>query len=130
MLRSYVTFFNEFKWFVACLIALNNFCDTLGRFLASLFVFPKKKWFLLVVAIRLIFVATFTLILKEVSFFNSNWFIILNMVLFALTNGYFATLGMAFGCDGDNEDPSLAGTIMGFHLMLGITVGSMIANVV
>ena len=60
---------------------------------------------------------------------TTNWFLISAIALFATTYGYWTTIAMKFGSDETTKDQGLAGTIMGFHLTLGITVGSVIAEV-
>ena len=60
---------------------------------------------------------------------ESDWFLITAIGLFAVTTGYWTTVAMKFGSDETTKDQGLAGTIMGFHLTLGITLGSVIAEV-
>jgi len=52
----------------------------------------------------------------------------INIILFAFTNGYGSTLNMIYGpmCVWD-EHKEKAGMIMGFHLVGGICFGSFVA---
>ena len=61
------------------------------------------------------------------NFFGADWFVIILLGLFAMTCGYWTTIGMKYGSDETTKDQGLAGTIMGFHLTFGITLGSTIA---
>jgi len=61
-------------------------------------------------------------------FFYWDWFIILNMGLFAFSNGYNSTLNMIFGpMNVKDEHKEKAGMIMAFHLVGGIFAGSLVA---
>jgi hypothetical protein len=85
------------SWKVLMLIMIFNVFDTFARFLGG------QKWASIpdmAVIIgsysRIIFVLTFTLIAFNVppsGLFgdNADWFKIINMILFAFTNGYFST---------------------------------------
>ena len=59
----------------------------------------------------------------------TDWFLITAIGLFAATSVYWTTIAMKFGSDESTQDQGLAGTIMGFHLTLGITLGSVVAEV-
>ena len=78
---------------------------------------------------RLLFVATYTLFYKSIlpSFFQNDAFVLVNLSLFAVSCGYLATLGLQYGTGPERGDQGLAGTIMGFHITFGISVGSLIA---
>ena len=62
-------------------------------------------------------------------FFRNDIFVIINVILFSISCGYLATLGFNFGSDESNGDRATAGKIMGFHLTMGICIGSLFANV-
>jgi len=59
--------------------------------------------------------------------FKSNWFILVNLGLFATSFGYWTSIGMKFGSAAETKNQGLAGAIMGFHLTFGICLGSAIA---
>ena len=114
------------------MITYNNLCDTAGRFIAGLKDFVPKRFFMESSLVRgIIFAIIFTLINGKFAaqVLNSDWFLIIAIGLFAATSGYWTTVAMKFGSDETTKDQGLAGTIMGFHLTLGITVGSVIAEV-
>jgi hypothetical protein len=85
------------SWKVLMLVMIFNVTDTIGRFLGG------QRWATIpdtVVIIgaygRAIFLLTFTLIAFNVApsaLFgdNADWFKIINMMLFAFTNGFFST---------------------------------------
>jgi hypothetical protein len=64
---------------------------------------------------------------KEFGFCQSDTFVVINLGLFALTYGQLCTVGMKFGSDESTGNQPLAGTIMGFHMILGICIGCTIA---
>ena len=64
------------------------------------------------------------------SFFVSDWWIMVNMAVFAFTNGYFSTLAMIYGPNDFQHQPEVAGKIMAFYLTFGIFMGTVIAQVV
>ena len=69
--------------------------------------------------------ATFIVFYKGV--ITGDAFAIINLVLFSISCGYLATIGMQYGTGFESGDQGLAGTIMGFHITLGISLGSLIA---
>ena len=59
---------------------------------------------------------------------TGDWFSILNMALFAITNGYNSTLLMIYGpMMAREKHREKAGIIMGFHLAGGIFFGALVA---
>ena len=130
MFANEPTFFSDFSWFVISVVTFHSIVDTLGRYIGGRCpnLVAKHRYFLACLS-RLIFVPAYLLTFYNISFFNSNWFIILNLFLFSISCGYLSTIGMNFGCDETTKDQSLAGSIMGFHLTLGICLGSTIAEV-
>ena len=102
--------------------------DTVGRYLAGWKDLLSKEHFFMTSLVRgVIFVVLFLLTNAGVSVFGSDWFIIISLGLFLITSGYWTTIGMKFGCDEKTGDQGLAGTLMGFHITLGISLGSVIA---
>jgi hypothetical protein len=66
---------------------------------------------------------------EPASIFQKDWFRILNMALFSITNGYDSTLLMIYGPGfADNANKERAGIIMSFHLVGGIFFGALIAS--
>ena len=125
------TFFknSDYSWFVISIVTFHSLCDTLGRYLGGMETLANlvpKKSFLTACLSRVVFVAfyMFTYLGVMPSVFGSDWFIILNLALFSISCGYLSTIGMNYGSDASTKDQGLAGSIMGFHLTLGICLGS------
>ena len=132
MLKYKWSFIDSFSWFVITLVTYASVCDTIGRYIAGKKDFVPKRPFLLSSLIRGIFFTGLFLLTYNgvaVEVFGSDWFIILALGIFASTAGYWTTVGMKYGSDEETKDQGLAGTIMGFHLTLGISVGSTFAIV-
>jgi hypothetical protein len=64
------------------------------------------------------------------AFFQHTAFVIINISLFALTNGYVSTLLMIYGPMAVKQDidREKAGQIMSFSLVFGIFIGTVIAS--
>jgi len=77
-------------------VFIYNLFDTIGRFAGGMRALDLKIHTVNIgSALRIIFVATFLLIdfkVPPVWLFVLDWFKILNLVLFAFTNGYLSTL--------------------------------------
>jgi len=102
--------------------------DTIGRFTASKIDIVQKRYYLHACILRaIVFATTYLMTFKGVAFTQSDTFVVINLGLFALTYGHLGTVGMKFGTDASTGNPSLAGPIMGFHMILGICIGSTLA---
>ena len=112
-------------WNNAILATIFNLFDTIGRFLPiMLSVYPKDKLYILL-SCRCIFVVSFSVVSLYSRTWACNWFLIVNMVLFAFTNGYSSSLSMGFGpTNVADENKGIAGNLMSFHLIIGIFVGT------
>ena len=127
-----LSFISSYTWFVIFTVSYASILDTFGRLIAGWVDVIPKKWYLPCCLLRLIvfsmtFSFTMTDTLPEV--FQSDWFILTNLGLFAYSCGHFGTIGMKFGCDKSTGDQSLAATVMAMWLMFGIFIGSSIAVV-
>ena len=123
-------FISDYSWFVITLVTYASLSDTLGRWLAGMADLVPKKHFLLSSVIRgVIFTVIYLLTFFDVSenFLGSTWFIMLGLLIFATTYGYWITLGFKYGSDETTGDQGIAGTIVGFHMTFGICFGSAIA---
>ena len=132
MLKYKWSFIDSFSWFVITLVTYASVCDTIGRYIAGWRDFVPKRVFFASSLIRgIFFIALFMLTYEGVysKVFGSDWFMIVALGCFASTAGYWTTVGMKYGSDGETKDQGLAGTIMGFHLTLGISIGSAVAIV-
>lgn len=94
---------NEDSWFILTTLTLFNVCDTIGRYMAGLTCsqLPRKATVILNY-LRVIFIATFMLTAFEVGpewLFCSDWFKLTNIVLFAISNGWFSSLCAIYAPD-------------------------------
>ena len=134
-------FCSDVTWSVVLMITFFNIFDTCGRFSPNLFkIFSKKTLWVAVLGrldriirnlIRTIFVMFYLFIAYRVGevFFCSTAWKMINIILFAFTNGYCSTLAMIYGpmVVNDNEREK-SGQIMSFHLVFGIFLGSLVAE--
>ena len=119
-------------WFSVLIITLFNVFDTIGRFAGGYKQLLSPNTLFSLTVFRLIFIPLFVLIQLNSTpawIFQADWFRILNMALFALTNGYNSTLAMIYGPGfTDDKSKETGGLIMSFHLVGGIFVGALIAS--
>ena len=122
----------DYSWFVVSILMYHSLLDTLGRYCAGV---PKlaalipKNYLFGASCGRIIFVVLYMLTIWKVneSIFGSDWFILSLFTLFSISCGFLSTIGMVHGTDDTTKNKSLAGSIMGFALIFGITLGSFIA---
>ena len=119
-------------WFSVLMITIFNLFDTIGRFTGGSFQVLSPGTVFSLTVLRLIFIPTSVLVQLSSNptwIFNSDWFRILNMALFAFSNGYNSTLLMIYGPQfADENSKERAGILMSFHLVGGIFFGSLIAS--
>ena len=117
-------------WSLILYNTIFNFFDTTGRYLPGLVKLFTPKTVPILTLSRIIFVATFLLIATvQGVFFGSIYFKIVNMIIFAITNGYGSTLHMMYGPEPvRDKDKPVAGFTMSCHLLAGIFIGSLIAD--
>ena len=135
---SYKTSFDFLKnnksattWFVVIMSLLFSVFDTIGRYWAEHYQILKQKKIIILNLLRSAFILTFILIAKTDTpawLIGSDWFKIVNMSLFAFTNGYWGTCLMIFGPNWVNhKGKEKTGMIMNIHLVGGIFIGSLFA---
>nr|DBA27380.1 TPA: hypothetical protein GDO54_011538 [Pyxicephalus adspersus] len=116
---------------VSCFLIF-NLLDWAGRSLTAVCMWPGKdsKWLPIMVAARLIFLPLFMLCnvmprqYLPVLLSHDAWYICI-MIVFALSNGYLASLCMCFGPKKvDGYEAETAGAIMAFFLSLGLALGA------
>lgn len=82
-------------------------------------------------ALRTLFLVTMLLIAFDVppaGLFSSSWFIILNLMLFAFTNGYISTLcSVKAPATVEGEAMGMVGGFIGIFISTGIVIGSILA---
>lgn len=115
-------------WFNILMISIFSFGDTVGRALAKpLRVFGPKTIIFFTVG-RLIFIATAILVQKNIEpswLFGSDWFRIVNIWLFAATNGYNTAAVMLLAPEQvKDKDKERVGLIMSFHLIAGVCLAT------
>ena len=124
------SFIDDFSWFCITLISFCSFCDTVGRLIASYFDIITKGGYLWSTIIRGIFFTTVYLLnfnSVAVEFFGATWWMIVCLFFFATSFGYLVTIGFKYGGDETVGDQAIAGTLNGFHMTLGISIGSTLA---
>lgn len=123
---------NYLSWHFIFIQAVFNFMDTVGRFMGG---HPKFLLSNLTIkigsALRTIFLVTMLLIAFDVppaGLFSSSWFVILNLMLFAFSNGYISTLcAVKAPQTVSGEAMGMVGGFIGIFISLGIAIGSLLA---
>jgi len=111
--------------FIGNLIAIFQLCDFIGRTIPRWFLFPSRRFLWIVVLSRLIFYPLF-MILIYTNLFSSpgNALGYVVMIFFALSNGYWSTVGMVYGPQGlSPKEQETGGFLMGFALQFGVFIG-------
>lgn len=120
---------NYASWKVDFLQAIFNAIDTVGRFMGGV---PSLMLSNTTIKIssgaRTIFFTLFLLVSFDVYFFHDDWFIILNLALFSLTNGYVSTLcAVKAPTTVEGEAKGQVGGFVGITISSGIVLGSILA---
>ena len=122
---------NYESWYQLLVVFIFNLFDTVGRYAGGLKAFDLKiRNVKLGAYARLIFIATFLLTDFEAPpkwIWNVDWFKLLNLVLFAFTNGYFGTL-CAVKAPGTVKESrrAIVGAYIGTAISMGILLGSIL----
>ena len=129
MLESKWSFIDDFSWFVITLVTFASLCDTFGRWVASIVELPKESYLLISIIRGTIFTVIYLLAFLGVwpTVLESTGFDIIALFFLASSFGYFVTIGFKHGSDESTIDQGTAGTICGFHMTFGITLGSTLA---
>uniref|UniRef100_UPI00358DDA06 equilibrative nucleoside transporter 1-like n=1 Tax=Myxine glutinosa TaxID=7769 RepID=UPI00358DDA06 len=114
-----------------CCFLLFNVADFFGRSFTAFVMWPREKSRLLplFVLLRIVFIPLFLLcnIQKSLlpTIFHHDAFFILFMIVFGTSNGYLASLAMAYGPRTiKGREAETAGSIMMFFLALGLSLGA------
>lgn len=104
--------------------------DTLGRFLAGKYLLsPKVTVILAVIRTAFVFTTLFTATHADPGeIFRADWFRLINLFLFSLSNGYVSTNAIILGPSlvKEKEQQQQASMFGALFLCLGITIGSII----
>eukprot|EP01022_Parablepharisma_sp_SALTPOND_P013368 TRINITY_DN1784_c0_g1_i2.p1 TRINITY_DN1784_c0_g1~~TRINITY_DN1784_c0_g1_i2.p1 ORF type:complete len:424 (+),score=4.57 TRINITY_DN1784_c0_g1_i2:184-1455(+) len=117
------------QWSIPMIVFIFNVFDITGNYIAGWLRLISRGNVIWATLARVISPVLICLIGYETfnGFFVAEWWIIVNVILFALTNGLLITSSMMFG--GDNfEDKTLVGSIMSLYLALGLMIGSVLAQ--
>ena len=122
---------NSNGWYTILINTLFSLFDTIGRKMGGLKSLDLNiRTINIASGLRTVFIGTFFLICFEVGpswLFNSDWFKILNMCLFAWSNGYVSTLCAVKAPDTvDDEKRGQVGGFIGAVISCGILAGSLI----
>jgi len=111
--------------FVEILIMIYQTCDFIGRTLPKWFRFPPKKYLWIAVISRVIFYPLFMLLIYTNIFFSEkNLVAYFVLIIFGLTSGYFASVGMVYGpSELDVPEQKNGGLLMGFFIQFGVFCG-------
>jgi hypothetical protein len=125
---------NYSAWFFLIMATLFNVADTVGRSMGGMPRFTVSDRTVKILSYsRVIFILTFFLIAYDVNpqwlfGVNADWFKILNMLLFAFTNGFASTQCAVKSPSKVHEDSKeQVGTLVGIFISVGILTGSLIA---
>jgi hypothetical protein len=118
------------------LIAIFNVFDTLGRKFPALVPMSKKTLYL-VAFLRFIFLFSFPIVggaLNKSDWISTNglsYMTIINMVLFAFTNGYVTSTTFSLAPEQVHDElKGKSGSSISFFLIMGIFSGSLFATAV
>ena len=123
---------NYASWHIITVQAIFNFCDTAGRYCGGVpALILSNRAIKIFSAVRTLFLATFLLISFDVpppGLFGSSWFILLNLFLFSITNGYVSTLcAVKAPMTVEGEAKGQVGGFVGITISTGIVLGSILA---
>lgn len=132
---TYFKWINSFNltntegWYQLCVVFIFNCFDTIGRSVGGNKRFDLEIRTVNLLSIgRVIFIATFLLTDFEVPpnwLFNSDWFKMLNLFVFAFSNGYLSTLCAVKAPDTVRESRrAIVGSYIGTFISIGVLLGA------
>lgn len=120
----------EFTWYSLTIILLFNVLDTIGRKLGGMAKVSATVVYILSIA-RFVFICTTILIATRENnggVLDSDSFKMINAILFSFSNGFVSTLcAIKAPQFVDETQKEQVGIFVGLFIILGITVGSIIA---
>ncbi|KAK2560587.1 Equilibrative nucleoside transporter 3 [Acropora cervicornis] len=127
-----VKYINKYFVPVSCFL-LFNVGDFVGRLMASFVQWPRRDGILLTVfcVIRTVFLPLFVFCnalprkQKHLSYFTEDYYPMVFMGLFAISNGYLGSLCMMYGPTMvESKHAETAGAMMAFMLIIGLAFGA------
>jgi len=119
------------SWYILFMSTMFNVCDTIGRYCGGVSkLTPPSKVSYGLSYVRIIFIATFLCTDYKVAeaFFDADWFQILNMALFAFTNGFVSTIcAIKAPQNVPDESKGQVGAFVGNVISTGILTGAILA---
>ena len=118
-------------WNGVILLLIFNVFDAVGRYCSLLRYLYGKRVLSGLIFLRFLFIGTFFILFydQNVGIINNGYFAVINMILFAFTNGYFITALFILPTEmySKQREKELVSFMMSFMLNLGGIVGSSIA---
>ena len=122
---------NYDSWYFTFMQGIFNAFDTVGRYMGGVeCLILSNRLVKLLSALRTIFLVTFLLVAFDVAptLFSADWFIILNLTLFSISNGYVSTLcAVKAPMTVEGEAKGQVGGFVGITISTGIVIGSLLA---
>ena len=123
---------NYGSWFSLFIQAVFNAFDAVGRYMGGVYCLILSNRTIKVFTImRTLFLVTCLLISFDVApsaLFSSDWFILINLILFSLSNGYVSTLcAVKAPMTVEGEAKGQVGGFIGITISTGIVIGSLLA---
>jgi hypothetical protein len=119
---------NPESWYQLLVVFIFNVFDTIGRWAGGQEIFDLKIRTVKIGSYaRVVFIATFLITdfaLPPIWIWNADWFKVLNLVLFATTNGYLGTL-CAVKAPGTVKQSRrvIVGAYIGTSIAIGVVIG-------
>ena len=123
---------NYDSWFNLLIQSVFNIFDSIGRYLGGVPALLLTNNTIKISSLtRTVFLATCLMISFEVppsAVFSSDWFVLLNLALFSITNGYISTLcAIKAPMSVEGEAKGQVGGFVGITISTGIVLGSLLA---
>jgi len=123
---------NYESWKFTFIQSLFNLNDMIGRYMGGITCLLLSNGTIRVSSLmRTLFIGTFLLISFDVPpswLFSGDWFVILNVILFSLSNGYVSTLcAIKAPQTVEGESKGQVGGFIGITISTGIVIGSLLA---
>ena len=123
---------NYESWHFLIIQAFFNFCDAIGRYCGGVTCLILSNSAIKISSgLRTVFLLTFLLVAFDVApavLFSGDWFIILSLILFSLSNGYASTLCAVKAPQSvEGEAKGQVGGFVGVTISTGIVIGSILA---